>query len=75
MNKKGRRRKGSMRCMRVSTSNLDLVGLREVGVGVGEEDQTSVDAGSDSINTLYNLLLIAGPILRSVSAPLRFADF
>ena len=37
--------------------------------------QTSVDAGSVSVKTLYNLLLIAGPILRSVSAPLRFADF
>ena len=39
------------------------------------KNQTSVDAGSLSINTLYNLLLIAGPIFRSVSAPFRFADF
>ena len=37
--------------------------------------QTSVDAGSASIKTLYSLLLIAGPTFRSVSAPLRFADF
>lgn len=37
--------------------------------------QTSVDAGSVSMKTLYSLLLIAGPIFRSVRAPLRFADF
>ena len=37
--------------------------------------QTSVDAASNSVNTLYNLLLMAGPILRSVKAPFLFADF
>lgn len=39
------------------------------------QSQTSVDAGSVSVKTLYSLLLIAGPILRSVRAPFRFADF
>ncbi len=37
--------------------------------------QTSVDAGSSSVNTLYNLLLIAGPIFLSVRAPFLLADF
>ena len=37
--------------------------------------QISVEAGSVSINTLYNLLLSAGPILDSVNAPFLFADF
>ncbi len=37
--------------------------------------QTSIDAASNSVNTLYNLLLMAGPILRSVKAPFLFADF
>ena len=37
--------------------------------------QTSVDAASISVNTLYKRLLMAGPILRSVKAPFLFADF
>ena len=37
--------------------------------------QTSVDAASVSVNTLYKRLLMAGPILRSVKAPFLFADF
>ena len=37
--------------------------------------QTSVDAASNSVNTLCNRLLIAGPILRSVKAPFLLADF
>lgn len=48
--------------------------LTKVGMSKAKS-QTSVDAGSVVINTLYSLLLIAGPILRSVRAPLRFADF
>ena len=47
----------------------------EYRAGNESERQTSVDAGSASIKTLNSLLLIAGPILRSVSAPLRLADF
>lgn len=35
----------------------------------------SVEAGSSPINTLYNRLLTAGPILESVRAPFLFADF
>ena len=37
--------------------------------------QTSVDPASNSVNTLYKRLLMAGPILRSVKAPFLFADF
>ena len=35
----------------------------------------SIDVGSLDIKTLYNLLLIAGPILVSVNAPLLLAVF
>lgn len=40
-----------------------------------EENQISVEAGSVSVNTLYNLLLNAGPTLDSVNAPFLLADF
>ena len=36
---------------------------------------TSIEVGSRDINTLYSLLLIAGPILDSVNDPLLLAVF
>jgi len=56
---------------KMSSTNGSQYGMRYVQSG----HQTSVEVGSDSMNTLYSLLLIAGPILRSVSAPFLLADF